>query len=143
MKAAVIITFLLGFIMGMYTIAEVKPESEIFPQYAHTSTAWEHDDEIGAEYMDRSEGKDTEELFGHYIEYVATHHIDWNHMVIFIELDGSLLDGTDMSCIIFAQMMKQLTDYDMLVYITNKGWIPTRRNPIDEWWADKLVAETL
>jgi hypothetical protein len=70
---------------------------------------------------------------------IVRHEIDLNHMVIFIEIDGSLLTGTDSACGLFAMMMKHLTDNGLLVYVTNDGWIPSARNPIDSWWANKLA----
>ena len=102
--------------------------------------AYDETDCYEALYEDnRSEQGDFEELVGDYKKYIVTHEMNWNHMVIFIELDGSLLDGSDSSCAEFARMMKYICDHNVLVYVTNSGFIPTVHNPIDEWWADRLA----
>jgi hypothetical protein len=101
--------------------------------------AFPYEDEIGAEYLDRTYQSEAEQAFGSYLPMIVTHEIDFNHMVAFIELDGSLLTGTDSACQLFAYMMKYITSNGLLVYITNDGYIPTRHNPIDYDWAKKLV----
>jgi hypothetical protein len=93
-------------------------------------------------YFHRDEQSETEEVFGDYLQYIVRHEINWDHMAAFIELDGSILTGTDIMCEEFARMMVYITQHDMLVYITNSGWIPSVYNPIDEYTAQILAGKT-
>ena len=52
------------------------------------------------------------------------------------ELHERVLDGSDGSCVAAAMYMQQALDrYNVdCLYITNKGWIPTSKNPVNRQW---------
>lgn len=90
-----------------------------------------------AQYM--LEHELAQEAFGPYLSVVNRHECDWDRMVCFIEVDELLTSGTDYACLQFAYAMKYITGNGILVYITNHGFVPSARNPIDFGWASQLV----
>ena len=80
-----------------------------------------------------------EQLFGSFIPMVRSWNADWNERVVYVEVDSSLLTGTDTACQLFGMMMKHITALDVVVQITNDGYIPSTWNPIDHAWATQLA----
>lgn len=88
---------------------------------------------------DYYEAHDREELFGSWEPMVKSYTVDWEHRVVFVELFDQILQPDDTTCRLFGYMMKRITSNDMLVYVTNKTWIPSAKNPIDYDWASGLA----
>ena len=59
------------------------------------------------------------------------------------ELPDRVLDGSDGSCYAAAMIMQQALDrYNVkCLFITNKGWIPTAKNPVNYQWVNYLLSE--
>jgi len=57
------------------------------------------------------------------------------------ELPERVLDGSDGSCLAAAMIMKDaLERYDVdCLYIINKGFIPTAKNPVTRQWIEILL----
>jgi len=70
-------------------------------------------------------------IFGHWLEYVINHEIDWVDMVIYMKVDGLLTEGTDISCLMFWKMMYDITSIGFIIYIENEGWIPSKSKIIN------------
>lgn len=82
-----------------------------------------------------------EQQFGPYLEMINEHHCDWGRKVCWVHIDEVMLDPTDTGCLQFAYMMRYLTRDDFVIYVTNTGWIPSSRNPIDAAWAARLIGQ--
>ena len=78
-------------------------------------------------------------LFGIYSAVIVSWSANWKERVVHVQIDESILDGTDANCRIFGFVMKHITTNDVLVVVTNTGYIPSTRNPIDHAWATHLA----
>ena len=59
------------------------------------------------------------------------------------ELPDRVMDGSDGSCYAAAMGMQQALDrYGVkCLYITNEGWIPTSKNPVNRQWVKFLLTD--
>jgi len=84
---------------------------------------------------------ESHEIIGPWEPMIVAHDIDMQHKILFVEVDGSILTGTDAACALFGQMMKHLTESGYLVYLLNDGWVPSKYKFINHAWATVLAEE--
>ena len=125
--AVVIVT---ASIIFCFVINPVKADEAIFDDDQDYGTFYD-----GAYYDAHYE----ELLFGSFIPMVRSWSADWNERIVYVEVDSALLTGTDTACQLFGFMMKHITALDVIVLVTNEGWIPSTKNPIDHAWATHLA----
>lgn len=122
-------TFFAGMFIGMAILGQIS--STIDSSFSDMSQ-WEN---LHAA-TDQSE---VDEIFGHYIEFIVEHEIDWDSMTIYAKIDRSIMRGSDAECQFFGQMMEHITRHGFMVHVTNEGFIPSTKNPIDHEWAVVLA----
>jgi hypothetical protein len=105
------------------------------PSYAEESDNFDTDEDYG--FFDNQ--IISHELIGVWQPMIISHRIDRELQRIFINIDGSLLSGTDMACQLYGMMLKHLTRSGWIVLITNDGWIPGNARVIDHAYATKLA----
>ena len=120
-------------ILFVFVINPIKANETWFNQLGEDYT---YDDFYDENYYNAHH---EEMLFGVYQAVIVSWSANWTKRVVHVEIDGSILDGTDANCRIFGFVMKHITANDVLVVVTNTGYIPSTRNPIDHAWATHLA----
>ena len=115
----------------MFVIKPVKADEAIF-----FGEDYSYGDFYGEDYY-RSHNQEI--LFGSFIPMVRSWSANWNERVVHVEVDATLLTGTDTACRLFGMLMKHITENDVIVVVDNDGYIPSSKNPIDHAWATALA----
>lgn len=121
-------------IIFVFVINPVKADEANF--FSEIGEDYTYDDFYTEDYY-RSHYQEV--LFGAYIPMIVSWNADWNERVVYVEVDSSLLTGTDTACQLFGMMMKHITALDVVVHVDNDGYIPSTKNPIDHAWATQLA----
>ena len=118
--------FFMGLFVGMAMTGEVSKQIHVgFNQWSNL----DHATSVQEEEM----------IFGHFIEFIVNHDINWDTREISVLVDQSIMNGTDAECEYFGKMMEYITRQGFTVYVKNKGFIPSAKNPINYEWAKVLA----
>lgn len=128
------ITSVIFFILFVFVINPVKADEATF--FSEIGEDYTYGDFYTEDYY---QSHYQEILFGAYIPMIVSWNANWTTRVIHVEVHESLLTGTDTACRLFGFVMKHITANDILVVVTNTGYIPSTRNPIDHAWATHLA----
>ena len=115
-------------ILFVFVINPIKAENDWFGELGEDYT---YEDYYRSHYQ--------EILFGAYIPMIVSWEADWGERIVSVEVHEALLTGTDTACQLFGFVMKHITALDVVVKVTNNGWIPSTKNPIDHAWATQLA----
>ena len=74
--------------------------------------------------------------------YFTLEDMDIDEQIFYIKLGDSLMNGSDGSCQYAGVIMNEILEEnpEWKIFITNEGWVPSKKNPVDLQWS-RVLAE--